>query len=159
LLEVRERLEQLPARQRELVFLNAAGWRYKELAERAGVSDARIGQLIARAATKLREMDIREHEVTSARGLRLRKLEDDPPRYLLASIGRLPSPNRRGVPDDIRREWRRLALAIDDFRETHQVTDPVAALGSDPGIPGRDELALRMSAYRAERGLSRGLES
>lgn len=40
LLEVRERLEQLPERQRELVFLTAAGWRYNELAERSGVNVA-----------------------------------------------------------------------------------------------------------------------
>lgn len=159
LLEVRERLEQLPDRQRELVFLSAAGWRYRELAERAGVGVPRIGQIIARAASKLREMDIREHEVTSPRGLRLRELEDRPPRYLVASIGRLPSPSRRGVSDEVRREWRRLALAIDEFRDANQVTDPVSALGPDLRVPGREDLAQRIRALRVERGLNRGIEA
>lgn len=158
LLEVRERLEQLPERQRELVFLSAAGWRYKELAERAGVGVPRIGQLIARAGSRLREMDIREHEVTSPRGLRLRELESAPPRYLVASIGRLPSPSRRAVSEEVRREWRRLALAIDEFRDANEVTDPVSALGSNVRAPGHDQLARRIAALRSERGLSRGLE-
>ena len=158
LLEVRERLEQLPERQRELVFLSAAGWRYKELAERAGVGVPRIGQLIARAGSRLREMDMREHEVTSPRGLRLRELESAPPRYLVASIGRLPSPTRRGISDEVRREWRRLALAIDEFRDANEVTDPVSALGSNVRAAGRDQLARRIATLRSERGLSRGIE-
>lgn len=158
LLEVRERLEQLPERQRELIFMSAAGWRYKELAERAGVGVPRIGQLIARATSRLREMDISKHEVTSPRGMRLRELEIAPPRYLIASIGRLPSPRRRGVSDETRREWRRLALAIDEFRDANQVTDPVLALGANMRVPGRVELARRIAALRTERGLSRGLE-
>ena len=158
LLEVRERLEELPERLREIVFLSAAGWRYKELADRTGVSVPRVGQLIAQAGSRLREIDIREHDATSPRSLRLRELENEPPRYVLAAIGRLPSPNRRGIAEETRREWRRLALAIDKFRDDNHVTDPFAALGSDALAPGRDDLARRIADYRAERGLSRGFE-
>ncbi len=158
MLEVRERLAALPARQRDLVFLHAAGWRYQELAEREGISSTRVNQLLASASVRMREMDIREHEATAPRARQLRALEEEPPQYLVAAIGRPPSSNRKSGNEDLRREWKRLALSIDDFRTANGVTDPVRALGRDATVVGHRELARRVLSFRRERGLSRGLE-
>lgn len=160
MIEVTERLAELPQRERELVFLTAAGWRYQELADQEGISHTRVNQLLARASTRMREMDILGHDPKSPRAKRLRELERDPPKYLQASLGSPPRPNGRNAnaTEDLRREWRRLALAIDDFRSVNGVADPVRALGKDPAPHGRSELAERVAAFRRDRGLSRGLE-
>ena len=158
LLEVRERLGQLPERQRELVFLKAAGWRRADIAERFGISETRVNQVLARASTKMREMDVREHAVTSPRAERLRALEDRPPRYLVAAIGRAPRMDPKRGNEVHRRDWKRLALAIEDFREAHGITDRVVALGRDATVPEHRALTHRIQSYRRGRGLSHGLE-
>ncbi len=83
LLELRERLQSLPPREREAVFLRAAGWRYAEMAERLGMSYTRVNRLLTRADARMREMDIQEYELTP-RGQRLHQIEQAPPPYILA---------------------------------------------------------------------------
>ena len=67
MLELKDRLAVLPEREREAVFLSAAGWRYVDVAERLGISTTRVNQLVSRASLRMREMDIAEHEATSPR--------------------------------------------------------------------------------------------
>lgn len=158
MIELKERLAELPARQREIVFLNAAGWRYQDIAEREGISTTRVNQLLASASARMREMDVREHDVTSPRGSRLRRLEEQPPKYLVASIGPSPRPHRKHGNEELRREWKRLAMSIEDFRAANGVADRVIALGNDPSLAGHRELSHRITQFRRERGLSRGIE-
>ena len=157
LLEVRERLEALPQRQREMVLLNATGWRYTELAERFGVNRSRINTILAKASLRMREMDTREMEPNSRRGRRLRELENDPPQYIVASIGRRPRVIRRDAGEELKREWKRLALEIEDYRSAKGITDRVNPLGRDVNDPRRDALVRRIADYRRDRGLSLGI--
>jgi DNA-directed RNA polymerase specialized sigma24 family protein len=153
LIEVRERLEALPRRERQMVILNVAGWRHDEIAERLSTSDAGVNRSLAAASARMRAMDVREHQSTSPRNARLRELEHDPPHYTTTAIGPPPPVASRKVREELRREWRRVALGIEDFRDRHGITDRRAALGSDPELPGRDEVATRISGFRRSRGL------
>jgi RNA polymerase sigma factor (sigma-70 family) len=159
LTELRERLQHLTPRQREVVFLHAAGWRYADLAERLGVSHTRINRLLSRASAVMREIDMRELDVaTSPRGQRLREVEDDPPSYIVAAIGRPPRADPKNGGQELRRDWKRLVLAIEDYRTANGVTDQVLPLGVDERVPERDVLARRIAGFRRERGLGLGLE-
>jgi hypothetical protein len=147
MMELRQRLQDLPTRQREVVFLHAAGWGYGELASRLGVSDTRINRLPSRASARMREMDIRELDVTSPRGQRLREVEDDPPPYVVSAIGRPPRADPKRGGQELRRDWRRLVLAIEDYRAANGVTDRVLPLGIDHRAPERDTLARRIAQF------------
>lgn len=157
MLELRDRLEALSPRQREIVVLNAAGWRYSDLGERFGVSSRRIDQILATARMKIREMELREMEPTSPRGRRLREIENDPPRYIVAAIGRPPSIRRKRGGEEARLEWKRLVLEIEDYRKANDVTDRILPLGRDVREPQRDALCRRIAHYRDDRGLSMGI--
>jgi conjugative relaxase-like TrwC/TraI family protein len=63
-----------------------------------------------------------------ARGL---AAEHEPPAYLRQELGPLPESTRG------RRAWRQAAAAIEDYRRSHQVTDPDRALGRIPHDPGQ----------------------
>src|SRR5439155_21884580 len=95
-----------------------------------GVSYTRVNQLLVRADTRTNEVLLRELAPASARAQRLRDLEDRPPSHLIASIGRPPAPNARDGRAELRLEWRRLALAIEDFRDQGRITDQVRPLGA-----------------------------
>jgi len=51
---LRNRLLELSPRQREVVLLHAAGWRYRELAERLGLTEDVAHQLLAEGNRKMR---------------------------------------------------------------------------------------------------------
>ena len=131
LVEVRDRLAVLPEAQREIAFMRAAGWRYREIAECLGITEARVNKLLVRADARMRELDQRDIAPRSARAARLRALEDDSPPYILSAIGRPPPTGPARGGEQLRLEWRRLALAIDDYRAAHRITDPYEALGTD----------------------------
>jgi RNA polymerase sigma factor (sigma-70 family) len=156
--EVRRRLAELPPRQREVVLLHAAGWRYRELAERFGISESRIGHLVVRATERMREMDAREEDVRSPRGRRLHEIENKPPRYIVAAIGRPPSPRAKDGQRLARLNWKRLVLQIEDYRTANGITDEVLALGRGQRVPPADLIAERIVSYRRERGLSLGID-
>jgi conjugative relaxase-like TrwC/TraI family protein len=63
-----------------------------------------------------------------ARGL---AAEHEPPAYLRQELGLVPESTRG------RRAWRQAAAAIEDYRRSHQVTDPDRALGRVPHDPGQ----------------------
>ena len=158
LLEVEERLSQLNPRQRAMVFLQAAGWRYSEIAEDMGVSQSRVNGVLVQAREKFRQMDLREMEPTGPRARRLRAIEASPPQYIVASIGRQPRVNRRTGGEQLRREWKRLVLQIEDYRAANGVTDRVLPIGRNGVGPQYETLKQHISEYRRDRGLSVGLE-
>jgi conjugative relaxase-like TrwC/TraI family protein len=63
-----------------------------------------------------------------ARGL---AAEHEPPAYLRQELGPVPDSTRG------RRAWRQAAAAIEDYRSSHQVTDPDHALGRVPHEPAQ----------------------
>jgi conjugative relaxase-like TrwC/TraI family protein len=63
-----------------------------------------------------------------ARGL---AAEHEPPAYLRQELGLVPESTRG------RRVWRQAAVAIEDYRRSHQVTDPDHALGPVPREPAQ----------------------
>jgi hypothetical protein len=63
-----------------------------------------------------------------ARGL---AAEHEPPAYLRQELGPVPESTRG------RRAWRQAAAAIEDYRHSHQVTDPEHALGPPPREPAQ----------------------
>jgi hypothetical protein len=63
-----------------------------------------------------------------ARGL---AAEHEPPAYLRQELGPVPDSTRG------RRAWRQAAAAIEDYRASHQVTDPDHALGPAPRQPAQ----------------------
>jgi hypothetical protein len=73
-----------------------------------------------------------------ARGL---AAEHEPPAYLRRELGPLPESTRG------RRAWRQAATAIEDYRASHQVTDPDHALGPAPRQPA--QLAVWQHARQA----------
>jgi len=99
----------------------------------------------------------------SMRAARLQELEDDPPPYLLSAIGRPPRPDLRGGGEHLRLEWRRIALAVDDYRAAHGIADPCRALGAGPPAASRgtDRVGLehRISSFAQarRRGVDRAL--
>ena len=63
-----------------------------------------------------------------ARGL---AAEQQPPAYLRQELGPVPESTRA------RRAWRQTAAAIQDYRRSHQITDPDHALGRVPHDSGQ----------------------
>jgi RNA polymerase sigma factor (sigma-70 family) len=164
LLEVRERLAVLPQDQREIAFMRAAGWRYGDIAECLHITEARVNKLLARADTRIRDLDQRDLATRSTRAARLQQLEDDPPPYLLSAIGRPPRPDPKRTGEHLRLEWRRIALAVDDYRATHGIADPYRALGAGPpavtaGTDRGGGLEQRIASFAEarHRGIDRGL--
>ena len=163
LLEVRERLAVLPADQREIVFLRAAGWRYADIAECLDITEARVNKLLVRADARIRDLEERDLAPRSMRAARLQELEDDPPPYLLSAIGRPPRPDFRGGGEHLRLEWRRIALAVDDYRAAHGIADPCRALGAGPPAASRGtdgvglEQRIASFAQARRRGVDRAL--
>jgi RNA polymerase sigma factor (sigma-70 family) len=157
-IELRDRLLELPPRQREAVLLHAAGWRFGELAEHLGISPSRVTHLFDRGVQRMREIDQRDEEVRSPRGRRLREVENDPPRYIRAALGRQPTGHAKEGKQAARREWQRLVLQIEDYRAANGVTDQVVALGRGERVPPADLIARRIASYRRDRGLGMGIE-
>ncbi|MCA1700663.1 MAG: hypothetical protein LC790_17880, partial [Actinobacteria bacterium] len=154
LLEVRERLAALPADQREIVFMRAAGWRYRDIANCLHITEARVNKLLARADARIRDLDQRDLTTSSTRAARMQQLEDDPPPYLLSAIGRPPrtDPKRGGA--HLRLEWRRIALTVDDYRAAHGIADPYRALGAETPVTAsadRGGLEQRIASFAQAR--------
>lgn len=164
LLEVRERLSVLPADQREIVFLRAAGWRYADIAECLNITEARVNKLLVRADARIRDLEERDLAPRSVRAARLQQLEGDPPPYLLSAIGRPPRSDPRRGGEHALLEWRRIALAVDDYRAAHAIADPHRALGAAEALAAtgggdRGELEQRIASFAQarRRGVDRAL--
>jgi hypothetical protein len=155
--EVREAFQliaELRPRLRPIAFLRATGHSHAEIQEATGLSHSRVGQLVQRAHDDLWQAaaERRWAEAPRApRAERLRSLEEDPPAWLVDSLGRPPGGRDQATRLQL---WRRAALALDDHRERHapgRDTDEVAARRLE-------EVASRaVKRYRdvSDRGLAR----
>lgn len=158
LIEMTEALEELPDRLREVALLRGAGWSYAETADRLGISDTRVNQLVTRANFHLHEIEAREVEPRSPRARLLAELERDPPAYLVRAIGVPPRVDTsRASSQEARREWRRLALAVEDFRTAHSITDQRVAFGNVQLTPERAALEARIDGFTKGRRIDRGI--
>jgi hypothetical protein len=133
--EAFEILDRLPERLRRVALLWALGMRHKDIGELTGDSPTPVGQLIGRANVRIYEVleeRARQEPDLPPRAKRLAELEERPPAWLTEEIGRPPRMRRQqpGFPE-VRRSWRRAALALDDLRAAR-------AAGSDlPGLRQR----------------------
>src|SRR4051812_2497650 len=117
--EVREAfklLAELRPRLRPIAFLRATGHSHAQIQEVTGLSRTRVGQLVQHPHEGLWEAAAVRHRAETAqapRSERLRALEDDPPAWLVETLGRPP-----GGRDQATRIllWRRAAIALDDYR-------------------------------------------
>ena len=154
------RLRELPERDARAVAMRAFGWRYEDIGRELGVNTARVNQILTRADMHLYELEERERPARTAKVARLRQLETDPPRYLRDAIGALPKISRKSGLEGIRLEWRRLALAIEDYRTAFGVSDPRRAFGPHPRTRGqrwqRDQLRERIDRYVVDLDRARG---
>lgn len=161
--EALNRLRWLPERERRAVAMRTFGWRYADIAKELETSYTRVNQLLSAADTRLYRLAEREAAQDHPRAGRLLALEDAPPEYLRVAIGRPPKlENRRYAAQVLLREWRRAAIAIEDFRERWGVTDPIRALGAPPAESeqrrARNEARLRIERCRQERERFLGLK-
>jgi hypothetical protein len=74
-------------------------------------------------------------------------------RWLTRAIGSQPVAN-----PELLQEWRQLAAAIADYRETRNVDHPTLPLGRESDDPAQAALARRIWTFRDLRGLGMGLE-
>jgi conjugative relaxase-like TrwC/TraI family protein len=79
-----------------------------------------------------------------AAGLAQEAIEQDRPAYVREALGPVPASTRG------RRAWRQAAAAIEDYRQTYDVTEPDRALGPAPRDPGQ-----RVAWQRAHRLVER----
>ena len=106
----------------------------------------------------MREMDRRDEEPHSPRARRLRQIEKDPPRYILAALGPQPRASMSTGLHEARREWQRLVLQVEDYRAAHGISDEIVALGSGERVAPGDLIARRIADYRRDRGLGMGID-
>ena len=89
-----EELRKLPPRLQEVVLIRSQVSRHRDVAEIMGVNTARVGHLLQNVGVAMQQLAERRHEadrpMASPRAARLRDLEDDPPAWLVNTIGRLP---------------------------------------------------------------------
>jgi DNA-directed RNA polymerase specialized sigma24 family protein len=151
-----DRLRSLAERDRRAVAMRALGWRYVDIGRELGISYTRVNQILTLADKQLSEIEERSQPPRTERVARLRALEAEPPRYLRDAIGRAPAISRRKGWEEVRREWRRLALAIEDFRADFGITDPRRALGGAGKTRAhrvrRYELQERIASFSLELG-------
>ena len=127
------------------------GYKYEEIRDVLGISLTRVNQLITEANVAMRREQERigpEQQPRSPRAARLRELEERPPRWLCAAIGRPPGQSQRA---EAVLAWRRAALAIDDYRREYAAGvdhDPLRDPPADPQARRAHEVAHR-AAERA----------
>jgi RNA polymerase sigma factor (sigma-70 family) len=158
-LEALRVLATLPERRRRAMEMHVAGFTYDEIAAKLGIGRARVNHLIreANAAIQAEHARITGNDVPrSRRAARLSALENDPPAWLVSAIGRF----RKRDSEQAKRAWRRAALAIDDYRQTHGAhlrEQPLGERPTDPAAARAFDLAARAAA-RSKETRAHGLE-
>ncbi len=146
-----EELHKLPEHLRAVVLLNAAVGRHADVAAILGVSRQHVGYLLQQVSVAVQDRAERraelERPVASPRAARLRELQDEPPEWLLNTIGRVP-PLGKSTSGCIL-AWRRAALAIDDYRRVSGWTSAGEGVGPTPTDP-----PARRAHQRAERTIA-----
>jgi hypothetical protein len=101
-------------------LLRAFGYSSAQIVEMTGDSPTRVHHLTVRADEAIDELVLQrrsERGEMAPRAARLWELEHDPPDWLVAKIGPLPKSSRKvGGRSLQRRQWRRAAMALDDYR-------------------------------------------
>jgi DNA-directed RNA polymerase specialized sigma24 family protein len=149
-------ISKLRPRLQRVALLRALGHSHGQVGELTGDSATRVHQLVARASHDIDEIRAHrdhEHRPFPPRAEGLWELENEPPEWLVAKIGRPVKLSRRNSGrTEQRRQWRRAALALDDYRRAagaegfeNMTTDP-------PANP-----ALRESHAAAVQSMSRFL--
>jgi hypothetical protein len=155
-----ELLEALPLRQRTVVFLRGSGLSYSEISQMTGDSRCRVDHLLRRADAHIERVfaDERERDQgVPAKLERLRRLENDPPEWLVAEIGKVTATNDRDSGATRVLLWRRAALAIDAYRAATGFNASDRGIGDErPVDPGREAYD---AARRAIDALARAQDS
>src|SRR3954453_7886806 len=151
LLAALEELRHLPSHLRRVVLLRSQVNRHAELAEVLGVTTGRVGQLLQQVTVRQQERAERraelERPVANPRAARLRELELESPEWLVEAIGRAPTFNK--TSSKVLLAWRRAALVIDDYRNTHGWDHQKLGIGPTPIHP-----AARRAHQLAERAVA-----
>ena len=146
-----DELKKLPPLLQEVVVMHSQSSRHQDVADLMGLSRPRVAQLLVQAAQRVAQLNEERHEderpVASPRAARLRELEENPPEWLTKAVGRRPG--RTKSDSAIVLSWRRAALVIDDFRQSHGWSSRTDAIGAIPIDP-----AARRSYQRAERAIA-----
>lgn len=151
-------LGQLPPRLRRIAFLRASGLHYDEIGAITGDSFSRVTTLVRRSNEKLHEAigEMRTDEQDlPPRARRLRELENEPPIWLLNELGPVPQSRGGRVACAAQRlQWRRAALAIEDYRRLSGFRDPQRGLGprSDEPLAALAHASARRARRRSGRG-------
>jgi hypothetical protein len=142
-MEAMDELRKLPESVQRVVLVRSQVHKQQDVADILGVSRQRVNLLLTSVALWVNELAERralhERPVASPRAARLRELEDEPPEWLRAAIGR-PVTRKRSNGGALL-AWRRAALAIDDFGREYGSSAEDDALG-----PAAGELACRTRA-------------
>jgi DNA-directed RNA polymerase specialized sigma24 family protein len=152
-----DRLRSLPEHLQRMVGWRALGWKYADIVNELGISHRRVEKLFSRADAHLNQLRERDLAARHPRAAWLYEVEQDPPAYLRRAIGRPPGLDRRYAGRSLLlRDWRRLALNIEDHRQRHGITDPKDALGrlarSHQERKDRDLLRANIDRFVEERG-------
>jgi hypothetical protein len=125
----------VPERRREVKALAVRGFKYEEIQATLGLTYTRVNRLMTEANTTIQKERHRA-ELADAQGAprarRLGELEASPPKWLRAAIGPPPS---KHASVDATLNWRRAALAIDDYRREHGAHLKEQPLGTRPSEP------------------------
>jgi DNA-directed RNA polymerase specialized sigma24 family protein len=153
----------LSPRLRQVALLRAFGLGRDDIAEITGDSGTRVDHLLRRANLLIGETLMeRAHaeRPSSPRAERLWQLERHPPGWLVERIGEPSRTRKREGHGVARREWRRAAMALDDYRTAAGAeTFDAMRCGSraDSALRGLHAAAMR-SVAALERLRDRGVE-
>ncbi|WP_028065595.1 hypothetical protein [Solirubrobacter soli] len=113
-------ITQLRPRLQRVALLRALQFSKSEIADLTGDSVGRVDKLVSTASQQIQEIlsaRLPSRQQLSPRAERLWDLEHESPRWLVDQIGRPPRPSRKGSGSvELRRAWRRAAIALDDYR-------------------------------------------
>ena len=134
-------IAELRPRLQRVALLRALGYTHAQVGELTGDSATRVHQLVSRASHEVDEIRAgREHDRRAfpPRAERLWELEKNPPDWLVEKIGMPIKPSRRiSGRTEQRRQWRRAALALDDYRRATGAEGFETMTSATPSNPSR----------------------
>jgi RNA polymerase sigma factor (sigma-70 family) len=111
-------LSRVPGRRKEAAVLKLIGLSYGEIADALDITPTAVNRLLVEARLHIYEQ-LAQHRAPSTRDrprvARLAELEQNPPLWLSAKIGPVPSARHPAA----KLAWRRAALALDDYRRDY----------------------------------------
>jgi DNA-directed RNA polymerase specialized sigma24 family protein len=152
----------LPRRLRQVALLRAFGFDREDIGEVTGDSVTRVDHLIRRANSLIVDIlaeRIHAERPSSPRAERLWQLERHAPDWLVERIGK-PSRTHKRENAAVRRQWRRAAIALDDYRTAAGTEAFDATHGERPADPALRRLhSVAVKSMAAlERLCDRGAE-